>query len=153
MKIIKEDSFDKIKNAEVQTEPFDHIIIDNLLPKDLYKEVSKELEVQDFPRNYKRGDYGNKERFGVDITDYSAWKNSGCNCPTTIHRDNYNLFLSKKLPSAQLFVNFILENEKRLYSALSSKLPTERIAYCGMDNRSRLPRCYVYLFASTRIIG
>jgi len=121
-----QDLFTKIQNADIHTEPFDHLIVDNLLPEDLYKEVSKELEAEDFSHNYEKGSYGAKERFGVDITSYSAWIASGRKSSTTIHQDNYNL-LSKKLTSVQFFIDLLLENEKGLYSVLGSKLPTERI--------------------------
>jgi hypothetical protein len=118
--------FSKIDNAEVQTEPFDHVVIDNLLPQDFYKEVSEELDRANLDNHCEKGDYGTKGRFGVDITDYSAWKNSGCKSSTTIHQNNYNL-ISQKLPNVHVFVNFLLENEKSFYSAIASKFPTERI--------------------------
>jgi len=120
------DLFDKIQNAEVQTEPFDHLVVDNLLPDDFFKELAKELEAEDFPSNYVRGPYGNKERFGVDLTDYSAWKTSGKNLPIKIHEGNYKSLSSGKSANVQFFVDLLLENEKGFYSLLGSKLPTER---------------------------
>ena len=121
------DLFDKIKNTEVQTEPFDHLVVDNLLPDDFFKEVAKELEAEDFPSNYARGPYGNKERFGVDITDYLAWKACGRKIPTKIHEGNYESLLSGKSTNVEFFTNLLLENEKDFYSLLASKLPTERL--------------------------
>lgn len=120
------DIFDKIQNTEIQTEPFDHLVIDNLLPDYFYKRLAKELEVEDFRSNYTRGAYGNKERFGADVTDYPAWKSSGGKIPTRPHRRNYEALLSGKSDNIKLFVQLLLKNEKEFYSLLSSKLPTER---------------------------
>ena len=80
------DIFEKIQNAEVQTEPFDHLVVDNLLPDDFFKELAKELEAEDFPSNYQKGPYGGKDRFGVDITDYHSFRNSRREAsPTKVH--------------------------------------------------------------------
>ncbi len=122
-----EDIFDKIRNTEVRTEPFDHLIVDDLLPDDFYKELSREFESERFYGNYERGPYGNIERFGADITDYPAWKNSDHRIPTTIHRRNYESLFSGESTNIQSFVNLLLENEENFYSLLCSKLPTERI--------------------------
>ena len=121
------DFLDKIQNAEVQTAPFDHLLIDNLLPDDFYKELARELETEDFPSHYESAGYGCKERFGADITDYLAWLKSGLTIPTTIHQCNYNSLLSRKRTHIEFFVKALLQNEKDLYSLLCSKLPTERI--------------------------
>lgn len=118
--------FDKIQNSEVHTEPFDHLAVDNLLPDDFYKGLAKELEAEDFPSNYARGPYGNKERFGVDITDYPTWKASGSKIPTRAHRGNYEALLSGKSDNIKFFVQLLLKNEKEFYSLLGSKLPTEK---------------------------
>lgn len=127
MKPVIEDIFKKIQNAEVQTEPFDHLVVDNLLPSDFYKELAKDLDAEDFPSNYEKGSYGGKERFGVDITDYPTWKASGCKIPTTIHQGNYESLLSGKGANIEFFVNLLLKNEKDFYSLLASKLPTEKL--------------------------
>ena len=119
------DLFAKIKNAEVQTEPFDHLIVDNLLPDDFFKELAKELESEDFPSNYERGGYGNKERFGVDLTDWPAWRANG-SIPTKLHQ-NYTRLVSRKLTHIEFFVNLLLKNQHDFYSLLCSKLPTEKI--------------------------
>ena len=126
MRLTIKDIFDKIQNTEIQTEPFDHLVIDNLLPDDFYNRIAKELEAEDFPRNYTRGPYGNKERFGVDITDYSTWKASGSKIATVVHQRNHETLLSGNSDSIKLFVQLLLENEKELYSLLGSKLPTEK---------------------------
>ena len=127
MELNTEEIFAKIQNADIQTEPFEHIIIDNLLPGDFYKELSKELDAEDFYRDYDSGGYGNKERFGADITDYGAWAASGRKIPTTIHQGNYNSLLSRNRTNLELFINNLLKNEKEFYSLLCSKLPTEKI--------------------------
>ena len=121
-----EDIFDKIRNTEVQTEPFDHLVIDNLLPDDFYKDVAKELSAEDFPGRYTRGAYGNKERYGVDITDYAAWKATRDKVFITMHPRNYESLVSGKCVNIQFFVKLILDNHKDFYSLLYSKLPTER---------------------------
>ena len=116
----------KIEDAEIQTDPFDHLVIDNLLPDDFYKGLAKELEAEDFPSNYTRGSYGNKERFGVDITDYSTWDASGRKISTEVHRGNYEALVSGKSDNIKLFVQLLLKNDKELHSLLGSKLPTEK---------------------------
>jgi len=121
------DFLDKIKNATIHNEPFDHLIIDNLLPDDFYKNLAKELDDEDFINSgYEKGDYGNPERFGVDITDYNAWLKSRKTISTKMHRGNYDLLSIKKNYNVQYFIDLILKNEKELYSVLKSKLPTER---------------------------
>jgi len=122
------DLFDKIQNVEVQTEPFDHLVVDNLLPDDFFKELSKELEDEDFPSNYQRGSYGGKDRFGVDITDYHSFRNSRrAVSPTKVHPVNYNKLLDRNLSHVGLFVKLLLENHKDFYSLLCFKFPTEKI--------------------------
>ena len=119
---------DKIKNATIRNEPFDHLVIDNLLPDDFYKEFSKEFDGEEFTiaSGYEKANYGNPERFGVDITDYTAWKNSGNKISTKMHSGNYDLLSTKNTYNLQYFVDLLLKNEKELYSVLKSKLPTER---------------------------
>ena len=126
MKPTIKDIFDKIQSATVQTEPFDHLVVDNLLPDVFFKELAKELEAEDFPGNYTRGAYGNKERYAVDITDYPAWKASKDKDLTTVHQRNYESLLSGKCFNVQFFVKLLLENQKDFYLLLHSKLPTER---------------------------
>ena len=128
MNFNENDFLDKIKNATIRNEPFDHLVIDNLLPDDFYKEFSKEFDGEEFTiaNGYEKGDYGNPERFGVDITDYTAWVNSGRSISTKLHQGNYNLLSSKNTANLQYFIDVILKNEKEFYSVLKSKLPTER---------------------------
>ena len=85
------------------------------------------MESDNFPKNYVRGPYGNKERFGVDLTDYSTWKNSGRRISTKIHPHNYTSLLSGKSINVKHFVESLLQNQKDLYSLLSSKFTTERL--------------------------
>tara|TARA_R110000851_G_scaffold284222_1_gene437796 strand:- start:378 stop:1100 length:723 start_codon:yes stop_codon:yes gene_type:complete len=119
--------FHKIEKAQLQTEPFDHLVIDGFLPSIFFKELARELEVEDFPNNYTRAPYGNKERFGVDITDYCSWKASGRRILTTIDEKNYNSISSKDTNKhIRLFIDLLLKNEKHFYSLLASRLPTER---------------------------
>ena len=119
--------FSKIEKSTIQTDPFEHLVIDNLLPDDFYKDLAKEFNAEDFHRHYESGGYGNKERYGVDITNYSAWAGSGRKIGTTLHQDNYNSLLSRDHTNLEFFVNLLLKNEKDFYSLLSSKLTTERL--------------------------
>ena len=48
MKLNIEYLFDKIEKAEVQSHPFNHMVIDNFLPNDFYVQLSQELESQNF---------------------------------------------------------------------------------------------------------
>ena len=127
MKTNIQNILDKIENTALQSEPFGHLVVDNLLPDDLYKSLSKELADEDFNSKYPRGEYGNKERFGVDITDYPSWNKSKRNIATRIHQHNYSLLSSKNDSNIKFFVDLLLENEKDFYSLLCSKLPTERM--------------------------
>jgi len=122
MKPTIKDIFNKIQDAEVQTEPFNHLVVDNLLPDDFYKELAKGIETEDF-HSFARAPYGNKERYGVDITDYPAFRASGGKIPTKINDSTYESLSS----NVQFFVNLFLKNEKDFYSLLCSKLPTNRI--------------------------
>jgi len=126
MKITIQELFDRIKNSNVQKEPFEHLIVDNFLPDEFYKELAKELESDDFANNYERGPYGNIERFGADLTDYKGWKNSGCKITTTTHKGNYQSLLSTNNKNVQMFVDLLLKNEKSFCSLLCSKLRTEK---------------------------
>ena len=72
MKPSIQELFDRIKNSDVQKKPFEHLIVDNFLPDEFYKELAKELESDNFASNYERGPYGNIERFGADLTDYNS---------------------------------------------------------------------------------
>jgi len=114
--------FNKIKETEILTEPFDHLVIDNLLPDYFYKKLAKEIEDESFS-NYPRAPYGNQERYGVDITDYPSFKSSGGKIPTKVDDSTYKL-----LPlNIRFFVDLFLENKEDFYSLLCSKLPTTRI--------------------------
>ena len=120
--------FDKIQKAEVQPEPFDHLIVDDLLPDDFYKAMAKELEDMSlWEDDYTRGPYGSIERFGVDITDFSTWESGNRQISTAINHRNYRPLLHAKNSNIKFFVDFLLKNEKHFYSLLCSMLPTERI--------------------------
>ena len=126
MKPVIEDVFKKIQSAEVNTEPFDHLVVDSLLPDDFYKKLSQDFSNEDFRGKYARGGYGNKERVGVDITDYGAWERSCESIPTTIHENNYSTLSTRGSKNIKLFFDFLLETQAALYSTLCSKLQTER---------------------------
>lgn len=127
MNLNKNNFLDKIKNASIHNEPFDHLVIDNLLPDDFYKELSKDFSNEDFHAKYKMGKYGRGERFGVDVTDYDTWYGTGKNMPTTIHQSNYNSLSNGGSKNIKLFFDFLLENEEALYSTLCSKLQTKKL--------------------------
>ena len=126
MELNNNDFLENIKNANIYNEPFDHLVIDNLLPDDFYKKLSQDFSNEDFHGKYTRGGYGNKERFGVDITDYDTWRRSGKNMPTTIHKSNYDSLSSNGSKNIKLFFDFLLENQEALYSTLCSKMQSEK---------------------------
>jgi len=117
------DILKNIENADTQSEPYEHLIVDNLLPSDFYQRLAFDLEAERF-EEYIRGEYGNKERFGVDITDYGSWENSKKNLATKIHDHNYNSLA--KDSSLKVFFDLLLENKKDFYSALCKKLRTTK---------------------------
>jgi len=121
------DVFDKIRQKPVTPDPFVHLVVDNLLPDEFYKKLSVELDKEDFPNNYIKGPYGNRGRYGVDLTDYYTWKHSGKRFPTTLQVENYNSLASNGSENIKIFIDFLIEHEKELYSLLCSKMPTERI--------------------------
>lgn len=127
MQINKKDFLNKIKDAKINTEPFDHLVIENLLPDDFYKKLSQDFSNEQFNGRYSRGSYGNRERFGVDITDYNTWSRSGKNISTTLHKNNYNALSTNGSKSIKTFFDFLLENHQDLYSTLCSKLQTTKI--------------------------
>ena len=116
----------KIKNSQVHSEPFEHLIIDNFLPNDLYKKIATELQEQDFYVNYKKGDYGGKERFAADITDHSDWDIGDCNLQTKMHPVNYKRLLATDSTNVINFTKCLIQNHEKFYSAIHSKLLTER---------------------------
>ena len=127
MPINIEDVFNKIQNTKVSNSPFQHLVVDNLLPDHFFKKLSTELEENNFSSNFIRAPYGNKERFGVDITDYPTWKASGHRIKTKLHELNYKSLVSNQNTITESFIKLLLQNEKEFYSLLSSKLPTERL--------------------------
>ena len=127
MKLNINNILQNIQNTEVKNKPFNHLIIDNLLPDVFYKKLARELQDEKFVNKYDRAPYGNKERYGVDITDYFLWKSNGRKIPTTIHNENYKCLLSGGNNNLKEFVNVLLQNQKQFYSLLCKKLPTERI--------------------------
>ena len=98
-----------------------------MLDADFYERLAKELDSENFHKKYKRGPYGNRERFGVDITDYSSWKTSGRKSKTHMHEENYNSLLSNGGGSISLFFDLLLENKEELYRTLYGKLRTEKM--------------------------
>ena len=127
MELDAQELFEKIKTAEIKYHPFAHLIVDNFLPCVFYKQLASQLEQQDFPTNYIRGSYGNRERYAVDLTDYSTWKSSGKNISTTLHLKNYESLCSDNGSIIQAFVDTLLKNEVEFYSLLGAKMPTERM--------------------------
>ena len=122
---------DNIKKAKVISKPFDHIIVDNLLSESFYTDLSKELEGVDLlhiesQRGFDISSYGGPDRLAVDITNYSSWEGSERTIPTTLHQDHYGVILSRGLSNIQLFINSLLRGEEDFYSALHSKLVTEK---------------------------
>lgn len=82
-----EDILEKIQNTQIQTEPYEHLIVDNFLPSDFYQRLSSDLEAEHFTSlKYVKGQYGPRERFGVDITDFDAWESSKRVNGMSIHR-------------------------------------------------------------------
>ena len=112
----------KIKDAKIHTKPYEHIIVDNVLPSRFYKKLASDLEADNFNQRYTRGGYGNKERFGVDITDYKSWKNSKVS--TLIHKSNYEALPDSNV---KVFFDLLLEHRQDLYTTLCSKLHTNKI--------------------------
>ena len=46
----------KIEESQVVNEPYEHLIIDDLLPDDFYQQLARDLELEDFDKNYRRGE-------------------------------------------------------------------------------------------------
>ena len=126
MTLNKNNFLDKIKKATIHNEPFEHLVVDNLLPGDFYNKLSEDFSNEDFHSRYTRGKYGRGERFGVDITDYDTWYGTGKNIPTTIHQSNYDSLSNGGSKNIKSFFDFLLENEEALYSTLCSKLQTAK---------------------------
>ena len=99
---MREDILEKIQNAQIQTEPYEHLIVDNFLPSDFYQKLASDLEAEHFTNfKYVKGEYGPRERFGVDITDFDAWESS--------KRVN-----GMPIPNWQIDVPYIRDEEERL---------------------------------------
>ena len=118
-----------IQNSQVIEEPFEHLIVDNLLSDSFYSELSQELNNNLFcKQSYIQGDYGGSSRFAVDITDYSSWLDSKRTVPTKIHQHNYNVLSSEaNSDNIRLFIDLFLENQEALYQVLCSKLSSRKI--------------------------
>lgn len=125
MNIIKP-IIDRIQNAEVQTEPFNHIVIDDLLPPEFYASLAKQVNEVEFA-GFNLSNYASSAaRVGVNITDHNLWEDSGGNIPTTLQNNNYGLLESRNLNEIKKFADCLLDNEGELYSLLQSKLLTGR---------------------------
>ena len=143
------DILEKIQNTQIQTEPYEHLIVDNFLPSDFYQRLASDLEAERFTSlKYVKGQYGGRERFGVDITDFKAWENSkmwnGESMPseeeleqgiedkrewrtslrTKIHHHNYSSLPQDS--SLKVFFDLLMENREELYSALYKRLETSK---------------------------
>ena len=118
----------KIENSQVVKEPFEHIIIDNLLPAPFYDELSQELDNNLFCKQpYIKGDYGGPFRFAVDITDYSSWVGSEETMPTKIHEHNYNLLSSDANSyNVKIFIDLFIQNQEALYQTLCTKISSRK---------------------------
>jgi len=125
MKLVVDDLFERIRCSSVRKEPFPHLVVDDFLPQDFYKQLARQLNYDDFPSRYEKGLYGGENRYCVDLTDFVAWRNSGCRLSTVIHERNYKSLLSMREQWLQLFVNVLLNNEKKFCSILCSKLREE----------------------------
>ena len=148
------DILEKIQNTQVQTEPYEHLIVDDFLPSDFYQRLASDLEAEHFTNlKYTKGKYGGRERFGVDMTDYNAWENSKrwgeggyyvlekeldtqsivafkrartwkTSLRTKIHHHNYSSLPQDS--SLKVFFDLLMENREELYSALYKKLETSK---------------------------
>tara|TARA_B100000575_G_scaffold184579_1_gene148444 strand:- start:1031 stop:1843 length:813 start_codon:yes stop_codon:yes gene_type:complete len=119
----------KIENSQVVKEPFEHIIIDNLLPAPFYNKLSQELDNSLFcKQSYIKGNYGGSFRFAVDITDYSSWRSSKETMPTKIHQHNYNLLSSEaNSGNIKLFFDLFIQNQESLYQTLCTKISSRKV--------------------------
>ena len=126
MKLDKEKIFDKIKQSSVLSEPFDHLIVDNLLPDEFYKNLTTELDREKFASNYIKGPYGDPGRYGVDFTNYHAWLYHRKRIPTRLHMNNYSSLIFSKNENIKTFIDFFIQYENEFYLSLCSKIPTER---------------------------
>ena len=126
---IMEQILKKIEKTQVIKEPFDHIIIDDLLPSDFYDNLSCELDNGLIcKRDYIRGDYGGPCRFAVDITDYRHWLASGRRSSTKLHRRNYDLLShSDGYNNIKRFLDLLIENQESFYQLLCSKMSSRKI--------------------------
>jgi hypothetical protein len=89
--------------------------------------LAKELSDQNFHDNYIRAPYGNIERYGVDITDYKFWKDSGKSIKTTIQQNTKKALIAQNSLNILNFTNLLIDNQREFYSLICSKLSTERI--------------------------
>ncbi len=127
MQQIAKHFFDRVRDAKVQDYPFEHLVIDNLLPDSFYKNLAAQIASEDFHNNYQRGAYGNIERYAVDLTDYGAFRASSAPVSATkLHPFNYNKLLERNQIYIDAFVRMLIDNHSDFYSLLSSRLPTER---------------------------
>ena len=118
---------DNIKKTKISTEPFDHMIIDNLLSNEFYLELSKEVnefDIDGFNLSSYRGEPLVSD--AIDITDYKLFTGDHSR-PTVKEHNNYNLLSSKGLHKIKSFVDMLLGNHKELHSILGSRLPTDRL--------------------------
>ena len=125
IKLVVDDLFERIKCSSVRKEPFPHLVVDDFLPQNFYKQLARQLDSDDFSSRYQKGLYGGENRYCVDLTDFVAWQNSGCRLSTAIHEKNYKSLLSMREQWLQLFVKILLKNEKKFCSVLCSKLREE----------------------------
>ena len=89
IKLVVDDLFERIKCSSVRKEPFPHLVVDDFLPQNFYKQLARQLDSDDFSSRYQKGLYGGENRYCVDLTDFVAWQNSGCRLSTAIHEKNY----------------------------------------------------------------
>ena len=109
---------DKLNNVQINTEPFNYLIIDELLQKNDYKNISNEIELFNFNSNKTHNLYNNlRKQIYLTINDKKTHD--------TIFSENYyeiNCEYTKN------FINFLVENEEYIYNNLTTKFKTKNVA-------------------------
>ena len=108
---------DKLNNVQMNTEPFNYLLIDELLQNNDYKNISNELESFNF-NSVKTNNLCNNLRKQIYLTINDKKNND------TIFSKNYYKINCEYTKN---FINFLVENEDYIYNHLTTKFKTKNV--------------------------